>query len=285
MYDTYSTVGRKVFNVFNYVFLAVVCLIIIIPMWNIIITSVSQDKYILGGEYLLIPKSFTLRPYLRIVNGGYLRAFYNSMGVSTVGTLVAMLLTIPMAYPLAQKNLVGRKFFMGIVVVTLLFDAGLIPLYVVVKSFGLINSYTSLILPIAMTSFNVVLMKNFFTSIPESLIESARLDGCSEAGILTRIVLPVSVPIIAAVTLFYFVHFWNRYLDVVMFINDSKKYTLQVVLRTLIFEPDSNAAGGEGVYNNTKMAVMMMGMLPVMILYPFIQRYFVSGLMLGSIKG
>lgn len=285
MFRIQDNFSRRVFVVINFLLLLFVCFLVLLPLWNIIITSVAKDVDVQAGKYLLIPKSFTLKAYTRIFNGGYIRAFYNSIGVAVIGTVFSMLITLPMAFSLAQRNLVARKFFMGFVVVTLMFDAGMIPLYVVVKNLHLINTYASLVLPIALSSFNLIVMKNFFTSIPESLIESARLDGCNDAKVLTSIVLPVSIPIIAAITLFYFVHYWNRYFDVVMFINDNKKQTIQVLLRTLIFEPDSAVTGGESVYNNTKMAVMMMGMLPVMILYPFIQKYFVSGLMLGSIKG
>jgi ABC-type sugar transport system, permease component len=285
MFKTQYGFSRKVFLIINFLLLAFVCFLVLLPLWNIIITSLAQDADVQAGKYLLVPRSFTLKAYLRIFHSGYIRSFYNSIGVAVFGTIFSMIITLPMAFSLAQKNLVARKFFMGFVVVTLMFDAGMIPLYVVVKNLHLINTYAALVLPIALSSFNLIVMKNFFTSIPESLIESARLDGCNDAKVLTSIVLPVSIPIIAAITLFYFVHYWNRYFDVVMFINDNKKQTIQILLRTLIFEPESSVTGGEGVYNNTKMAVMMMGMLPVMILYPFIQKYFVSGLMLGSIKG
>ena len=278
-------VSRRVFVVANFLMLLVVCFIVLLPLWNIIITSLAQDADVQAGKYLLIPKSFTLRAYARIIRSGYIHSFYNSIGVSIFGTIFSMLITLPMAFSLAQKDLVARKFFMGFVIVTLMFDAGMIPLYVVVKSLHLIDTYAALVLPIALSSFNLIVMKNFMTSIPESFIESARLDGANDAKILTKIVIPVSIPIIAAITLFYFVMYWNRYFDVIMFINDTKKQTIQVLLRILIFEPDSSVSGGEGVYNNSKMAVMMMGMLPVLVLYPFIQKYFVSGLMLGSIKG
>jgi len=285
MFRTQDDLSRRIFVICNFLMLTLVSVIVLLPLWNIMITSVAQDKDVLAGAYLLVPKSFTLKAYTRIFNSGYIKSFYNSIGVGVIGTIFSMAITIPMAFSLAQKNLVARKFFMGFVVITLMFDAGMIPLYVVVKNLHLINTYASLVLPVAMSSFNLIVMKNFMTSIPESLIESARLDGCNDARILISIVLPVSIPIIAAITLFYFVNYWNKYFEVVMFINDNKKQTIQILLRTLIFEPDSAVSGGEGVYNNTKMAVMMMGMLPVMVLYPFIQKFFVSGLKLGSIKG
>ncbi len=153
------------------------------------------------------------------------------------------------------------------------------------SSLGLINSMGAIIFPVAVSTFNLIIIKNYMTSIPVSLIESATLDGCNDVTILLKIVLPLSVSIIAAVTLFYFVSYWNRYFEVIMFINDSRKYTLQVVLRSLMFESDESLGGGQYVYNNLKMAVMVLGMLPVLIIYPFVQRHFVSGLMLGGVKG
>ena len=135
-----------------------------------------------------------------------------------------------------------------------------------------------------MSTFNLIIVKNFMMSIPESFVESAWLDGCNDLMALIRIVLPMAVPILAAVTLFYFVSFWNRYTEAVMFINNSAKYTLQVMLRALIYQSDGSLGEGNIVYDNTKMAVMLLGMLPVMAIYPFVQRYFVSGLMLGGVK-
>lgn len=148
----------------------------------------------------------------------------------------------------------------------------------------MIDSYGALIFPVAVGTYNLILMRNYFRTLPESLIESARLDGCSELKTLIRIVLPISVPILAAVTLFYAVGHWNRYFEVVMFINKGEKYTLQVLLRQLIFQGESEVTTQVAV-NNFKMAVMVVAMLPVLVLYPFIQKYFISGIMLGSVKG
>ncbi len=173
---------------------------------------------------------------------------------------------------------------MKILTFTLVFDVGIMPFYIVVKKLHLMNSLAAIIIPVAVSTFNVIIIKNYMSSIPESLIESARIDGCNDLVILIRIILPLSISIIAAVILFYFVSYWNRYFEVIMFINDSRKYTLQVVLRGLMFESDESLGGGNYVYNNTKMAVMVLGMLPVLVIYPFVQKHFVSGLMVGGIK-
>lgn len=277
--------GRKLFRVLNILILTFICLIFIIPIWNVLITSVARDIDVMGADYLLIPRSFTLQNYWRVLNSGYMGAFKNSLLVAFVGTALSMVISVPMAFALAQKHLWGRSFFMKAIVFTMIFDAGIMPFYIVVRSLGLINSTAGIIIPMAVSTFNLVILKNYMSSIPSSLIESAKLDGCNDITTLLRIVIPLSVSIIATVTLFYFVSYWNRYFEVTMFINDSRKYTLQVVLRSLMFESDEALGGGNYVYNNLKMAVMVLGMLPVLVIYPFVQKHFVSGIMIGGVKG
>ena len=279
-----ETNGRKVFNWINRIFLLVICLAIIVPIWNVLITSVAVDKDVMGSDYLLVPHSFTLKNYQRVLQSGYMQAFKNSIFVAFVGTALSMLISLPLGYALSRKELVGRNFWMKMLSFTLVFDVGIMPFYIVVKSLHLINSMAAIIVPVAVSTFNVIIIKNYMTSIPESLVESARLDGCNDVVILVKIIIPLSISIIAAVVLFYFVSYWNRYFEVIMFINDGRKYTLQVVLRSLMFESDESLGGGNYVYNNTKMAVMVLGMLPVLIIYPFVQKYFVTGSMGGGIK-
>lgn len=279
-----ETKGRKVFNWINRIFLLVICLAIIVPIWNVLITSVAVDKDVMGSDYLLVPHSFTLKNYQRVLQSGYMQAFKNSIFVAFVGTALSMLISLPLGYALSRRELVGRNFWMKMLTFTLVFDVGIMPFYIVVKSLHLINSMAAIIVPVAVSTFNVIIIKNYMTSIPESLVESARLDGCNDVVILVKIIIPLSISIIAAVVLFYFVSYWNRYFEVIMFINDGRKYTLQVVLRSLMFESDESLGGGNYVYNNTKMAVMVLGMLPVLIIYPFVQKYFVTGIMVGGIK-
>lgn len=276
--------SRKIFRLFNTFFLILVCIIVVIPIWNVVVTSFAQDQDVMGGVYLLLPKSFTLKSYIRVINSGYMRGFWNSMIVAVSGTALAMAVTVPMGFALAQKKLIGRKLIMRLISITLVFDAGIMPFYILIKTLGLIDTRLSLILPFAVSTFNLIIVKNYMSSIPESLIESAKLDGCNDFMILIKIVLPLAVPILSAVMLFYFVSFWNRYTEAVMFINNSSKYTLQVMLRALVFQSDGSLGEGNVVYDNTKMAVMVLGMLPVLIIYPFVQKHFVSGLMLGGVK-
>lgn len=279
-----DSIGRKIFTLTNSTILLIITLIVMIPLLLIIVTSISPDEVVAKQGYVLVPKEVTFVNYKAIFNSGYMPAFYNSLFVTISATLFSMLMTLIMGYALAQKDLLGKNFLLRFIVATMVLDAGIIPFYLVVKQLGMIDSYLSLIIPSAISTYNLILMKNYMGSIPESLMESARLDGCSEIRILISIVIPVSIPIIAAVTLFYAVAHWNTYLYVVMFINDSSKYTLQILLRQLIFQSES-AISSASALNNFKMAVMIMTMLPVLILYPFIQRYFISGIMLGSVKG
>ena len=279
-----ETKGRKVFNWINRIILALICLVIIIPIWNVLITSVAVDRDVMGTDYILVPHSFTLKNYQRVLQSGYMQAFRNSIFVAVVGTALSMLISLPLGFAISRKELVGRNFWLKMLTFTLVFDVGIMPFYIVVKSIHLINTMAAIIVPVAVSTFNVIIIKNYMSSIPESLVESARLDGCNDLVILVRIIIPLSISIIAAVVLFYFVSYWNRYFEVIMFINDGRKYTLQVVLRSLMFESDESLGGGNYVYNNTKMAVMVLGMLPVLVIYPFIQKYFVTGLMVGGIK-
>lgn len=277
--------SRKVFLICNSMICFFLALVVLFPLWMAVATSIAPDSQVVQGNFILFPKSFSLSCYTTIFQSGYMKGFMNSLIVTVGGTILSMLLTLFTGYALAQKDLIGRKFFMAFLFITMVFNAGVIPFYIVVRNLGMIDSYFSLFIPVLIQTYYLILMKNYLISIPESLIESARLDGCSELGILFRIVVPVSIPIIAALTLFYVVFYWNQYLNVVMFINDSAKYTIQVLLRQLIFDSSSVQTGQNRVYPNFKMAVMVLAMLPVLIFYPFIQRYFISGIMLGSIKG
>lgn len=276
--------ARIAFRIINGILLLCVCVVVVIPIWNVLVTSFAEDKDVMGNAYLLWPKSFTPNNYIKVLNSGYMRGMYTSLFVAVTGTVFAMALTVPLGYALAQKKLIGRNIIMKIITLTMVFDAGIMPFYILIKNLGMIDTYAALIVPFGISTFNLLIVKNYMTSLPDSLVESAKLDGCNDYTALVKIVLPLSLPILSAVTLFYFVSYWNRYTEVVMFINSNEKYTLQVMLRALVFQSDGSLGDGNVVYNNMKMAVMVLGMLPVLVIYPFVQKHFVSGLMLGSVK-
>jgi putative aldouronate transport system permease protein len=279
------SLSRKMFLVFNACLCLIICLAVVSPLWTAVVTSLAPDNQVVYKEFIMVPSTIDFSCYTVAFRSGYMKAFANSIGVMVVGTILSMILTLFAGYALAQKDLIFRRFFMGFIFVTMVFNAGIIPLYIVVKNLRMIDTYAALIIPVMVQTYYLILVKNYMLSVPEGLIESARLDGCSELGILFRIVIPVSVPIIAAITLFYAVFYWNQYMIVLMFINDATKATIQVLLRQLMFNNASIQSGQNRVYSNFKMAVMLLSMLPVLVLYPFIQRYFISGIMMGSIKG
>jgi putative aldouronate transport system permease protein len=216
----------------------------------------------------------------------------SSVIITSVGTVIAMALTITMAYPLSKKRLIGRNFIQSMVVFTLLFNAGLIPTYMVVRGLGMIDTYWSLWLPGAVSAFNLVLLRNFFQQIPAELEDSAVIDGANELVSLVRIVMPLSLPAIATFTLFYAVMHWNGYFTAVMYINSPEKWPVQVWLRQIIVLSQGNFAEGVDpeLYSDVpgetvKLAVIVVATLPILLVYPFLQKYFVKGVMLGSVKG
>jgi putative aldouronate transport system permease protein len=277
--------GRRLFMALNTCLCLFIGVAVLFPLWMALVTSLAPDHQVIYRDFIMVPTEITFNCYAVVFQSGYMRGFLNSVMVTVAGTALSMILTLLAGYALAQKELVFRRTFMAFIFVTMVFDAGIMPFYVVVRSMKLIDTYAALFIPVLVSTYNLILVKNYMMSIPESLMESARLDGCSEFGILVKIVIPVSIPIIAAITLFYVVFYWNQYINVLMFINDATKYTIQVLLRQLVFDNASIQSGQNRVYSNFKMAVMIVAMLPVLILYPFIQRHFVSGIMLGSIKG
>lgn len=278
--------GRKAFLAVNTLFMIAICITIILPLWMVVVTSLASDAEAIQKGYVLFPNDpLRLTNYLKILNSIYLKGFINSLMVVAGGTLFGISLILMAGYALSHKDLIGRNLITSMILGALIFDGGIIPFYLVVKNIGLIDTWWAIIIPVGVNHFILILMKNYMSSIPKSLEESATIDGAGYFTILIKIIIPVATPIIAACVLFYMVNFWNRYFEVIMFINDPNKYTIQVYLRQLLFEADSQLTGTEGLYNNFKMAVMILGMLPILVIYPFIQKHFVQGIMIGSIKG
>lgn len=280
-----ESMGRRIFNVFNVIFLTFVMLSIAIPLLNIVVTSLASDKDVLENSFLLIPKSITFKHYRTILTSGYFAGFFNSIKITIIGVLISIPLTVSMAYALTNDKFPLQSFWSKFIVATMILDGGIIPFYLLIKYLGLLDSHLSIILPLSMSAYNLILVMNYMRSIPKSLAESAKVDGAGELTILAKIIIPVSIPIIAAITLFYAVTLWNNYFYVIMFINKQEKYNIQVLLRSLIIENDPSVTGSESIYDNFKMAVMLMGMLPILVFYPIIQKHFIGGIMLGSIKG
>ncbi|WP_019534784.1 carbohydrate ABC transporter permease [Paenibacillus ginsengihumi] len=288
-----KSIGSRIFNVINYSLLILISIITIVPFMYIVAVSFATPEEVAKGGLMLFPTKFTLGAYQYIFSTEtMIRSVMVSIGVTVVGTLINLVLTSFMAYPLARPNLRGRSAVLFMVLFTMLFSGGMIPTYFVVKAFGMINSYWSLIIPTAISAFNLIVLKNFFQQIPEGLEESAKIDGCHDLGILFRIVLPLSMPAMATFGLFYAVSHWNTYFNAVMYINDSEKWPVQIVLRQIVLlsqdmigDSTAQAEPMEYLPQTIRMASIVVATIPIVIVYPFLQKYFAKGVMLGSVKG
>lgn len=287
-----ETRGRKAFAVFNYIFLTVCSLAMLIPFLNIIAGSFSSGQAISQGRVGLWPVEFTWDNFYVVLGDvKVIRSFGVTVWVTVVGTLVNLILTCLMAYGLAKTDLKGRKAILIFVLFTMIFQAPMIPTYLVVKYFGLLDTLWSLILPAGISAFNLIIMITFFRNIPEGLIDSARIDGCSEYRTLWSIVLPLSLPSLVTIGLFYAVSHWNGYMQALLYIKDTDLYPLQVKLRQLLVQAEAidNPSYSSGMsivsYEGIKMASILVATVPILLVYPIVQKHFVKGAMLGSIKG
>jgi putative aldouronate transport system permease protein len=281
------------FDIFMYTIAGLVALVCLLPFIYVLSVSFTDPRVYVPLEFNLIPKKFSLEVYKGILaDGGFIQSIKNTVIVTVGGTVISLFATFAYAYGLTKKDMPFAKFFMGLVIFGLLFDAGIIPNYIVVRSLGLIDSYWSLILTAVMISWNVIIAKTFIDGIPSELEDAAKIDGCSYFGTFFRIILPLATASIAVLTLFIAVNQWNMYVRPMMYINDFQKRTIQVFLKTLLVDETTGiGGGGSGDGNNVlpsetiRLATVVLAMLPILVVYPFVQRYFVKGVMVGSVKG
>lgn len=283
--------ARKWFVSMNYIVLTLTGLVMMLPFVNILAGSFSGGKAILQGSVTIFPVDFTLANYASVLNN---MAIWKSFGitvyVTVLGTTLNLLFTSTMAYGLAKKDLKGRSFFILLVLFSMIFTAPMVPSYLLVKSFGMLNTLWALMIPGLIGAFNLIIMISFFQSIPEGLTEAAKIDGCNEYRTYWSIVLPLSLPSLTTIGLFYAVGHWNGYFSAVMYLRDPGLYPLQVKLRQLIVDNDAanvmqsvqmTLQSAEGI----KMATIIVATVPVLLIYPMIQKHFTKGAMLGSLKG
>jgi putative aldouronate transport system permease protein len=287
---TASRGGSRTANWLITLLLSVISLAVIFPFYNVLIMSLGTP----GG--VLLPQRFDFSSYRVILeHGGIIRSFFVSLLSTIAGTCLSMFVTTCAAYALSKRFL-GRSVLMGLIVFTMFFGGGLIPYYLLIKNLHLINSYWVLVLPSLLNAFYLIIMLSFFRSYPVSLEESAKIDGATEFTILIRIVVPTSGPVLAALSLFYAVDKWNDWWSPLLFITDINKYPLQLLTRNLIVNFDmimQQSAGAASVImnrvgilpDNLKMAVLVFNIIPIMLVYPYLQRYFAKGVMIGSVKG
>ncbi|WP_248930369.1 carbohydrate ABC transporter permease [Paenibacillus hamazuiensis] len=289
IYD--KTLGNRVIDGVIYLLLAVTALICVLPFVYVLAVSFTSPTEAAKGGIILFPKEWSLSAYKYIFSTDTLfRSMLVSIYITVVGTMINLLLTSLMAYPLAKQHLEGRRTILLGVLFTMLFSGGLIPTYFVVKNLHMIDTFWSLMIPGAISAFNLIVLKNFFSQIPDGLEDAAKIDGCSDVGVLFRIVLPLSMPAMATFALFYAVAHWNQFFNAVLYINDNTKWPIQVLLREIVILAQSRI-GDTSIDEvdiqplTIRMAVIVFATLPILIVYPFLQKHFTKGVLLGSVKG
>lgn len=290
-----KSIGSRVFNAVNYSVLTIFGLATLLPFIYVILISFTDPTEYLTKSLVLIPEKWSLSAYEYIFSTN---AFVSAMGVSgflaVFGTILSLIVTSALAYVLSRKRLKGKKFFLVAILMTMLFNPGMIPNYLLVDSLGLMDSIWALILPALTSAWYVFLMKNFYQEIPDELEEAAKIDGCSDVGVFIRIMLPISVSALAAFGLFYAVAYWNTYFSGVLYINQDSLRPLQVLLQMLLVSASQMADPSMAAMLESertvppqviKMAAVVLSSLPIVMVYPFLQKYFVKGMMVGSVKG
>ena len=269
-----------------------ICVVIIAayPFLYVLANSLSSPMFVLQGKVVLIPKGFTTDAYvLAFQKIPIAKAYINTIKYVTLGTALNILLTILTAYPLSRKGFYGKPIFTFIIMFTMFFSGGLIPTYLVVKKLGMVNTTWAIVLPLMINVWNLIVTKTFLQTIPESLIEAAQIDGASEFGILAIIIIPLSKVIIATMVLFYAVDHWNSFFWPMIYLNDPDKYPVQLLLRQILIEStgdgNANYEGMDVIQENLKYACVIIAIIPIVCVYPFVQKYFVKGIMIGSVKG
>lgn len=289
--------GDKVFFTINYIFLSFCFLIVIIPLINVISSSLSSPAALISGKVFILPVEPSLFAYKKIVtNPDLINGYLNSLFYTIVGTVVNIILTIMAAYPLSRKDFYGRNVITGMFVFTMLFNGGMIPNYLLVKNLNLYDTRWALIIPGALSVWNVMIARNFFqTTIPNELIEAAEIDGASDIKVIFSVILPLSAPIIAVLSLFYAVGHWNSYFGGFLYLKSKNLFPLQVVLRNILLNaqiietmadiPSQEQLNMMSIVEVLKYAIIVFASLPVILLYPIVQKHFVKGVMVGSLKG
>lgn len=289
-----TSVSSRAFDAVNILLMVFLMFAALYPFYYIAVVSVSSGKAVIGGRVNFWPVDFTLMSYKLVLRDPYILTGYkNTLIYTLLGTFINLVMTMACAYPLSRPNLQGKKFLMGFIVFTMYFSGGMIPTYMVVNQLGMIDTVWAMVLPGAISTYNMIIMRTFFMGIPSSLHESGYLDGANDLQVFIRIVMPLSLPIIATMVLFYAVGHWNAFLNALLYLNEKKLYPLQSILRNMVVEGQMSGATmdvGSGsdflvVDTTIKYAVIMVATLPILFVYPFVQKYFVKGVMIGSLKG
>jgi len=287
-----ATKKLTVFDYVNYSLLAVISIACVFPFIYVFSVSFTDPAAYVPLQFYLFPEKWSLAAYKYILStNSFLNALKSTVYVTGIGTALSIIISFTFAYVLTKKHIPGRKLMLGAVVFTLVFNAGILPNYLLMKEMGLLNSHWSLILSGLTNAWSLLVIKGFLDSLPPELEDAARIDGCSDIGVFWRIVIPLSMPAIAAFVLFFAVSYWNTYFNALIYLSDAKKWTLQVLVKSLVIDSDSNGVGTGGSDDRVlpqetiRMASIVLAMLPILIVYPFLQKHFAKGVMLGSVKG
>ena len=289
-----ESVGDHVFNVFNTILMILISIVIVYPLWYVILASITDPAIVNSGKFLLIPTGLYVSGYEEAFDYPQLWSGYlNSIIYTIVGVVVALVATIPGAYALSRRDMAGRKGIMFLFTFTMFFNGGMIPLYLTIKAVNIYNTMWAIVLPIGVSVYNLIVCRSFFeANLPQELLEASKLDGCSDFGFFFKIAIPLSSTIIAVMVLFYATGLWNIYFNAIMFLQDEDKMPLQVVLRNLILSNQlmmgtsgSEMAEKQKLVDQLKYVIVTLAAFPLVIVYPFVQKYFAKGVMVGAVKG
>jgi putative aldouronate transport system permease protein len=286
-----ASIGSRIFDIANIIFLGLVALVSVFPIYYVFVVSFTDPTEYLQKSIVLFPENWSLASYKYLLSAG---SFVRSLGVSSflavVGTVCSLVITSSLAYALSRKKFKGRKYILILVLFTILFNPGIIPNYLLVRELGLLDSLWSVILVSLSNGWFVILMKGFYDSVPETLVEAATIDGCNDFTAWIRIVLPLSLPAIAAFGLFFAVAYWNQYFNALLYLNDASKWPIQVLLQNMLIDASSSSLGDVDPLmqpppsETLKMAAVIIAIVPILMVYPFLQKHFAKGVMIGSIK-
>lgn len=291
-YKHKSTIGDWIILII----LGTICLICVVPLLYCVSVSLTDPDVYVPFKFYLIPERFSLISYQYLLSTSvFLKDVLNTAFVTVIGTVICLITTFTMAYGLTKKDLPGKKYLMGLVIFTLVFNAGIVPNYMLIQKLGLLNSLWSLILGSATSAWNLIVVKSFMDALPPEMEESAHLDGCNELQTFIKIIIPLSMPSIATFTLFFAVMHWNTYFNALMYLSDSKKWTLQLLIKSIVVDSGTQGVGG-GMSAGSgetsmlpqepiRLASVVLCMLPILVVYPYLQKYFVKGVMIGAVKG
>ena len=289
------TPGDQLVQILIYLFVGAFAIVTVLPFLYVVAGSFATERELTEKAFFIIPSEFSLNAFQYLFKtGDVFKGLKNSLIVTIIGTLINMFFSCTLAYPLSRKYFRGRNFFTNMVIITMLFSGGMIPSYIVVCNiFHLRDTFWALWLPGAINAFNMIIIKNYFQGLPAELEEAARMDGCQDLGIFVKIILPLSKPVLASVSLFYAVSHWNAYFNAMLYISDRNKEVVQIVLRRIIFLTQSITSDstfdwgifGEPPQKAVQMATTVVATVPILIVYPFVQKYFTQGVMVGAVKG